>query len=100
MIVTLITYGTVFAQVAFPFALLNRRVKNVLLAILITEHATIAVICGLPFFSMAMVFADMVFMPTNALRWVGGKAAAARDRITGRRRRNKAPPRTDVRARV
>ncbi|MFJ4531328.1 HTTM domain-containing protein [Streptomyces nigrescens] len=90
-IVTLITYGTVVAQVAFPFTLLNRRVKNVMLAILMTEHATIAVICGLPFFSLAMIVSDMVFLPTNFLRWGGSRIAAARDRITAPLRRNKGP---------
>ncbi|MGW1372928.1 HTTM domain-containing protein [Streptomyces sp. NPDC002446] len=89
--VTLITYGTVLVQVAFPFTLLNRRVKNVMLAILMTEHATIAVICGLPFFSLAMIVSDMVFLPTNFLRWGGSRIAAARDRITARLRRNKGP---------
>lgn len=87
--VTLITYGTVVAQVAFPFTLLNRRVKNVMLAILMTEHATIAVICGLPFFSLAMIVSDMVFLPTNFLRWGGSRIAAARDRITARLPRSK-----------
>ncbi|QZY15870.1 HTTM domain-containing protein [Streptomyces decoyicus] len=89
--VTLITYGTVVAQVAFPFTLLNRRVKNVMLAILMTEHATIAVICGLPFFSLAMIVSDMVFLPTNFLRWGGSRIAAARDRITAPLRRSKGP---------
>ena len=41
--VMLVTYGTVVVQVAFPFTLFNRRVKNVLLAAMITEHAVIAV---------------------------------------------------------
>ncbi|WP_423247269.1 HTTM domain-containing protein [Streptomyces decoyicus] len=91
IMVTLITYGTVIAQVAFPFTLLNRRVKNVLLVVLITEHATIAVICGLPFFSLAMIASDMVFLPTNVLRWGGARMAAARDRITARLRRSKGP---------
>ncbi|MGW2631064.1 HTTM domain-containing protein [Streptomyces chattanoogensis] len=91
IMVTLITYGTVIVQVAFPFTLLNRRVKNVLLAILITEHATIAVICGLPFFSLAMIAADMVFLPTNVLRWGGARMAAAWDRITARLRRSTGP---------
>ncbi|MFI0714646.1 HTTM domain-containing protein [Streptomyces inhibens] len=91
LVVTMITYGTVIAQVAFPFTLLNRRVKNVLLAVLMTEHATIAVICGLPFFSLAMIVADMVFLPTNFLRWIGSRASAARGRVTGRLRRSKDP---------
>ncbi|WP_030984648.1 HTTM domain-containing protein [Streptomyces sp. NRRL S-1813] len=91
IVVTLITYGTVVAQVAFPFTLLNRRVKNVMLAILMTEHATIAVICGLPFFSLAMIVSDMVFLPTNFLRWGGSRIAAARDRLTSRLPGSKGP---------
>ncbi|MEV5125301.1 HTTM domain-containing protein [Streptomyces decoyicus] len=100
IVVTLITYGTVFAQVAFPFTLLNRRVKNVMLAILMTEHATIAVICGLPFFSLAMIVSDMVFLPTNFLRWGGSRIAAARDRITARLPGGKGPDDRDERRRV
>ncbi|MER6127385.1 HTTM domain-containing protein [Streptomyces sp. NPDC001795] len=88
---TAITYGTVIVQVAFPFTLLNRRVKNVLLPIMMAEHASIAVICGLPFFSMAMVFADAIFLPTGFLRWVGSNVVAARDRMIGRVRRRGAP---------
>lgn len=91
LMITVITYGTVFVQVAFPFALLNRRVKNVLLPIMMTEHASIAVICGLPFFSLAMVFADAVFLPTSFLRWVGSRVAAARDRVIERVRRRGDP---------
>ncbi|WP_369247827.1 HTTM domain-containing protein [Streptomyces sp. R41] len=77
-IVMLVTYGTVAAQVAFPFTLFNRRVKNVLLAAMMTEHAVIAVVLGLPFFSLAMIAADAVFLPTSFLRILGGWAARAR----------------------
>ncbi|GGN65953.1 HTTM domain-containing protein [Streptomyces albiflavescens] len=77
-IVMLVTYGTVAAQVAFPFTLFNRRVKNVLLAAMMTEHAVIAVVLGLPFFSLAMIAADAVFLPTSFLRGLGGWAARAR----------------------
>ncbi|MDF3145343.1 MULTISPECIES: HTTM domain-containing protein [unclassified Streptomyces] len=79
--VMLITYGTVVVQVAFPFTLFNRRVKNVLLAAMITEHAVIAVVLGLPFFSLAMIAADAVFLPTSFLRRLGGWAARARGRL-------------------
>ncbi|WP_308409305.1 HTTM domain-containing protein [Streptomyces sp. BV129] len=89
VLVTVITYGTVILQVAFPFTLLNRRVKNVLLPILMAEHASIAVLCGLPFFSMAMVFADAVFLPTSFLRWLGswvsGTTHRLAERVRGRR---------------
>ncbi|WP_391858277.1 HTTM domain-containing protein [Streptomyces silvisoli] len=73
LMVMLITYGTVIVQVAFPFTLFNRRVKNVLLALMMCEHAGIAVILGLPFFSLAMIAADAVFLPTGFLRWIGDR---------------------------
>lgn len=75
LIVMAITYGTVIVQVAFPFTLFNRRVKNVLLIAMIIEHASIAVVLGLPFFSLAMISADAVFLPTNFLRWAGSRIA-------------------------
>ncbi|MFF8732682.1 HTTM domain-containing protein [Streptomyces sp. NPDC015171] len=74
-------YATVMLQVAFPFTLFNRRVKNVLLVLMITEHAVIAVVLGLPFFSLAMIAADSVFLPTSFLRRLGGLAARARGRL-------------------
>ncbi|MGW3493206.1 HTTM domain-containing protein [Streptomyces sp. NPDC001020] len=99
VMVLLVTYGTVAAQVAFPFALLNRRVKNVLLALLMTEHAVIAVVLGLPFFSLTMIAADAVFLPTSFLRRLGewtaracGRAAAARARRTPRSPGGQQPP--------
>ncbi|MER6980865.1 HTTM domain-containing protein, partial [Streptomyces carpinensis] len=77
----LVTYGTVIVQVAFPFTLFNRRVKNVLLVAMMTEHAVIAVVLGLPFFSLAMIAADSVFLPTSFLRRLGEGAARARARL-------------------
>ncbi|GHF69233.1 HTTM domain-containing protein [Streptomyces thermodiastaticus] len=90
-LVMLVTYGTVIAQVAFPFTLFNRRVKNVLLVVLMIEHAVIAVVLGLPFFSLAMIAADAVFLPTSFLRRVEGWATRARDRLRIRRRDRGAP---------
>ncbi|MER7760495.1 HTTM domain-containing protein [Streptomyces sp. NPDC097619] len=74
LLVLLLSYGTVVVQVAFPFTLFNRRVKNVLLAVMMLEHAGIAVLLGLPFFSLAMIAADAVFLPTAFLVWLGGLA--------------------------
>lgn len=90
-LVMLVTYGTVVVQVAFPFTLFNRRVKNVLLAAMIAEHAVIAVVLGLPFFSLAMIAADAVFLPTSFLRRLGGRAARARVRLFSRGRRPAIP---------
>ncbi|MFE6159685.1 HTTM domain-containing protein [Streptomyces sp. NPDC056486] len=84
LMVMLVTYGTVAVQVAFPFTLFNRRVKNVLLAAMICEHAVIAVVLGLPFFSLAMIAADAVFLPTSFLRRVGGWTTRARVALLSR----------------
>lgn len=83
-LVMLLTYGTVVVQVAFPFTLLNRRAKNVMLVLLMLEHIGIAVALGLPFFSLAAIAADSVFLPTAFLLWTGRKAARARDRVASR----------------
>ncbi|MEV6314111.1 HTTM domain-containing protein [Streptomyces sp. NPDC051776] len=89
VLVMAITYGTVIVQVAFPFTLMNRRVKNALLAVMMLEHAVFAVALGLPFFSLAMIAADSVFLPTGFLLLLGGLATRlrairplARDRAT------------------
>ncbi|MGW7437785.1 HTTM domain-containing protein [Streptomyces sp. NPDC054849] len=79
-LVMLLSYGTVAVQVAFPFTLFNRRIKNVLLAVMMLEHAGIAVLLGLPFFSLAMIAADAVFLPTAFLVWVGARSAVLRAR--------------------
>ncbi|KES04387.1 membrane protein [Streptomyces toyocaensis] len=84
-LVMLVTYATVAVQVAFPFTLFNRRVKNALLSFMILEHAVIAVVLGLPFFSLAMIAADAVFLPTSFLRRLGGLTARARGRLSPRR---------------
>ncbi|WP_390898317.1 HTTM domain-containing protein [Streptomyces angustmyceticus] len=81
VMVMLITYGTVIVQVAFPFTLFNRRLKNVLLVAMICEHLSIAFLLGLPFFSLAMVAADAVFLPTNFLTWLSGRLSDLRERL-------------------
>ncbi len=66
--IMLMTYGTVIVQVAFPFTLFHRGIKNVMLACLIAEHIGIAILLGLPFFSLAIISADLIFLPTTLLR--------------------------------
>ncbi|MFJ8232557.1 HTTM domain-containing protein [Streptomyces sp. NPDC094448] len=84
LMVMVLTYGTVIVQVAFPFTLFNRKVKNVLLVVMIAEHAGIALILGLPFFSLAMIAADAVFLPTAFLLWLGVRVARGRDGLLSR----------------
>ncbi|WP_259454181.1 HTTM domain-containing protein [Streptomyces ginkgonis] len=85
LVVMALSYGTVFVQVAFLFALLNRRAKNVLLVLMIGEHIGIAVLMGLPFFSLAMIAMDAVFLPTAFLLWLGSRTVRVRDRLLRRR---------------
>ncbi|MFJ6843943.1 HTTM domain-containing protein [Streptomyces griseoluteus] len=92
VLMMIVTYGTVMVQVAFPFTLFNRRVKNVLLVLMMTEHAVIAVVLGLPFFSLAMITADAVFLPTAFLLFLGGWAARARGRLIRRAGSGRVPP--------
>ncbi|WP_392671633.1 HTTM domain-containing protein [Streptomyces sp. LN785] len=87
VMVMVLTYGTVIVQVAFPFTLFNRRVKNVLLVGMMCEHLGIALLLGLPFFSMAMIAADSVFLPTAFLVWLGGRAVLGRQLLFSRRGR-------------
>ncbi len=61
MMITIVGYLTVLVQVAFPFALFGR-LKYVVLAMLLSMHAGIAVLMGLPLFSGSMVIADAVFL--------------------------------------
>lgn len=103
LMVMVLTYATVIVQVAFPFTLFNRKVKNVLLVAMIVEHAGIALILGLPFFSLAMIAADAVFLPTVFLVWLGAATVRTRDRVIRRTPRAKrlraadgGPPRTLV----
>ncbi|WP_414720417.1 HTTM domain-containing protein [Streptomyces sp.] len=84
LMVMVLSYGTVIVQVAFPFTLFNRRVKNVLLALMMLEHASIAVVLGLPFFSLAMIAADAVFLPTVFLVWLGARASRLGRRLRPR----------------
>ncbi|MFI8349153.1 HTTM domain-containing protein [Streptomyces sp. NPDC085596] len=92
VIMMIVTYGTVMVQVAFPFTLFNRRVKNVLLVLMMTEHAVIAVVLGLPFFSLAMITADAVFLPTAFLLLLGGWVARARGWLIRRGGTGRVPP--------
>jgi hypothetical protein len=71
----------VFAQVAFPFCVFNRRLKNCLLVMLIAEHLGIALLMALPFFSLAIIVADLVFLPTAWLVFMGERVKAAGRRL-------------------
>lgn len=70
-----LTYATVIVQVAFPFTLAHRKLKNVLLAVMILEHLGISVVLGIPLLSLSMVVCDAVFLPTGLLVALGARCA-------------------------
>lgn len=78
-----LSYGTVITQVAFPFLLGYRRLKNVLLAVMMLEHLAIAVVLGIPFLSAMMIVSDAVFLPTSFLLLLGAHCARWTRRPTG-----------------
>ncbi|MEE1927057.1 HTTM domain-containing protein [Streptomyces sp. TRM 70351] len=88
LLILAMTYLTVIVQVGFPFTVFHRRLKNALLVVMIGEHLSIAVLLGLPFFSLAMIAVDVVFLPHGFFRWCENRLADARVAL---RRRRAAP---------
>lgn len=84
LLVFLLCYGTVIMQISFPFTLLYRKIKNVLLAVMILEHVGIALVLGIPFLSLAMIVSDLVFLPTALLVWADGQTAVLVRRLRER----------------
>lgn len=68
LLVLLLTYGTVLVEVAFPFTLFNTRLRTVMVLVMVSMHAGIGILLGLPYFALAMIAADLVFLPTPLLR--------------------------------
>ncbi|TDP89728.1 vitamin K-dependent gamma-carboxylase-like protein [Leucobacter luti] len=60
--VALFTLGSVFLQAAFPFLLLNRVTRILALVGILSFHIGIAVLMGLPWFSLTMIAIDSVFI--------------------------------------
>lgn len=60
--VAIATIGTVIIQTSFPFMMLNRFTRIFALVSILFFHAGIAVLMGLPWFSLSMVALDAVFV--------------------------------------
>lgn len=80
MLLALAGYVTVFVQIGFPFAVFSPRLKYPSLVVLAGMHLSIAVLLGLPFFSLIMLVGDAVFLSDRAWqaieKWIGGPAYA------------------------
>ncbi|MBR7836673.1 DUF393 domain-containing protein [Actinospica durhamensis] len=70
MLLTLAGYLTVFVQVAFPFTVFAPKLKYPSLVVLAGMHLSIAVLLGLPFFSLFMLVGDAVFLSDRVWRAV------------------------------
>jgi hypothetical protein len=71
---------TVLVQVAFPFTLFSK-LKYGVLAVLTGMHLGIAVLLGMPVFSMAMIIADGVFLPDGFYRSIARAGRRLRRRV-------------------
>lgn len=78
--VTIGSYVTVFVQVLFPLLLLRRGTRVLALLAIFAMHVGIAVTMALPWFSLAMIAADMVFVRDDTYRAVIRWARRARKR--------------------
>lgn len=67
--VAFLTLGTLILQAAFPFMLLTRPTRLIALFGMLGFHIGIAVLMGLPWFSLTMVAIDAIFIRDRS--WVG-----------------------------
>ncbi|MER5644907.1 HTTM domain-containing protein [Streptosporangium sp. NPDC002524] len=80
LLVTVMTYVTVFFQVAFPLLLLNRVTRLLGFMSAFGMHLGIAVLMGLPFFSLIMLATDLVLISDREYGTVRRAWASVRDR--------------------
>lgn len=66
-LVAVATWGTLALQLLFPLLLLQRHLRVVGVAGALALHAGIAVVMGLPFFSLFMMAGDCVFLADDAV---------------------------------
>ncbi len=67
--VAFLTLGTLFLQAGFPFMLLTRPTRLIALFGMLGFHIGIAVLMGLPWFSLTMVAIDAIFIRDRS--WAG-----------------------------
>lgn len=68
IVVVFVTYASVFIQVFFPLMLIRRGTRVIGLIAITSMHAGIGIMLGLPWFSMSMVAADMIFIRDSTFR--------------------------------
>lgn len=86
VLVAIGSYATVFVQVFFPLLLLRRGTRVVALITVFIMHVGIAVTMALPWFSLAMLAADAIFIRNDTYRAVARWMRRGRERRHDRRR--------------
>ncbi|MFJ3408178.1 HTTM domain-containing protein [Promicromonospora sp. NPDC090134] len=66
-LVAAVTWGTLALQLTFPLLLLQRHTRMAAVGGALLMHAGIAVVMGLPFFSLFMMAGDCVFLTDDAV---------------------------------
>jgi hypothetical protein len=84
-VVVALSWGSILVQVAFPLALLTRPTRLIALVGILSFHIGIAVLMGLPWFSLTMIAIDAIFIRDRtwqrlsvgvAKRWAASKTPA------------------------
>lgn len=70
--VTVISWSSIILQMAFPMMLLNRISRVIALAGILSFHIGIAILMGLPWFSLAMIAIDSIFIRDVTWRRMAG----------------------------
>lgn len=60
--VVIMSWGSVIVQIAFPFLLLNAHTRRLGLVAILSFHLGIALLMGLPWFSLTMIAIDAIFV--------------------------------------
>ncbi|KNY05404.1 hypothetical protein AKH00_13775 [Microbacterium sp. GCS4] len=90
--VTIASWGSIILQVAFPLMLLTRPTRLIGLLGILSFHIGIAVLMGLPWFSLTMIAIDSIFIRDRtwarlssgtARRWADAKTAPPPGRTVG-----------------
>ncbi|GMA25586.1 hypothetical protein GCM10025864_33450 [Luteimicrobium album] len=69
LLVTVVSTGAIYCQVLFPVALLHPVARRLAVLAVLGMHAGIAVVMGLPFFSLFMMAGDLVFVSDRTYAW-------------------------------
>lgn len=91
-ILTIVSWSSIILQMSFPMMLLNRVTRVIALGGILSFHIGIAVMMGLPWFSLSMIAIDAIFIRDVTWRAMTGGLVnlwrrAARDPHSGRTRR-------------